>query len=116
MAGIDKVYGTAAQWWELHRWLLAKRALHRANMYGLIWHEGDDPNAEHVICNNSQEQDMWLMKHCPIKWLRARLKRQYGSLNYRVIKKYDTRFYRWYKKGNRNKMLVTMDKKNKYVG
>ena len=114
MAGIDKVYGTPNQWWELNRWLRTRDCLRRANMYGLTVCFHHPAEMEVAICNNSQEQDMWLMKHCPLRWLRARLKEQYGSLNYRMIKKYDKRYYRWYKRGHWQKMEEMRRLKHKY--
>lgn len=96
MGGIDKIYGTQAQYIELAVWLLQneKRILCKV---GSSYQMGieipvfeykfpssflyDKPEKESKvvpIANFPPDIDKWLIENCPIEWVRYRLKEQYN--------------------------------------
>ena len=93
MAGIDKIYGTQEQYYELKEWLLKnekpipcimgwsskaggdiiKYVLPSDCLYEESW-----GNEEHrPISNFPEEVDMWLKDNCPLDFVQERLKEQY---------------------------------------
>ena len=81
MAGIDKIYGSQAQYNELEEWLKANRPSALVHLY--------DKNAyspiDRPISNFPTSVDKWLLKHCPLRWVEERIKEQYNNeLNFSV--------------------------------
>lgn len=76
MAGIDKITGTRAQYWELRDWLEE----HEPWFDWSITPEDVYKDDEQVltIANLSTVEDFYLWHLCPIPWVKARLKEQYG--------------------------------------
>lgn len=96
MAGIDKIYGTQKQYNEFKKWLKENQVPIRCET-GSVWngkkekkiyemvyptdylyprngyYKGDRP-----ISNFPEKIDKWLLKHCKIDWVIARIKAQYG--------------------------------------
>jgi hypothetical protein len=73
MAGIDKIYGTQEQYYELRDYLTknhpdALRYLYPEN-YGCY----DRP-----ISNFPTKVDQWLLKRCPLEWVTDRIREQYN--------------------------------------
>ena len=77
LAAIDKIYGTYQQHLEFKTWC-------EENNYGLryffyLWEdEWITDGKDHPIANFSGRADKWLLDHCPIDWVVARIKDQYG--------------------------------------
>lgn len=77
MASIDKIYAKKEQREELYKWCKENKpeALH----YFYDWYSPDwDDDLEHPITNFPEEIDMWLIDNCPLAWVVARIKDQYG--------------------------------------
>lgn len=83
MASIDRIYGTKAQRGELRAWCARNRkSLLRAFYpwypeWGLIAQR--EPAHEFSLANFDAKQDRYLMRYCPLPWVRARLREQYGA-------------------------------------
>ena len=74
MASIDKIYGTNEQYDEFHAW--CKKNKRAALKY---FYQREDFNPEdRPITNFPEEIDMWLIENCPIDWVVAYIKHQYG--------------------------------------
>ncbi len=71
MAGIDKIYGTATQWDELHVWLKAHRPASLRSLYPR------PAGQDQPIANFSHFEDEWLWMYCPIPWVLAQIDEQY---------------------------------------
>lgn len=76
MAGIDKIYGTQKQYDELYNWLKENKPSALKYMY---MKDGWAPDDERPISNFTYGIDRWLMKNCPLEFVQARLKEQYGD-------------------------------------
>ena len=76
MASIDKIYGTQKQYDELYNWLKKNKPSGLKYMY---MKDGWMPDDERPISNFTYGIDRWLMKNCPIEFVQARLKEQYGD-------------------------------------
>jgi hypothetical protein len=75
MAGIDKIYGTKEQWEELFRYLAINRPQYCKFLYS-PWGSTGEPM---MISNFPVYADRWLWKHCPLLWVKDRLKEQYNG-------------------------------------
>ena len=74
MAAIDKIYGSNDQWIKFNAWAVKNRSSILPSFYPL---EGyDDVNCR-PITNLSEEEDMWLLDNCPLKFVTDRIKEQY---------------------------------------
>ena len=71
MAGIDKIYGTKAQWKQLTDWIKANAREHLKYMY-------PKPDVDGPLCNFPKEFDMWLLKNCPLEFVLDAIHKQYG--------------------------------------
>jgi hypothetical protein len=74
MAGIDKIYGTNAQYDEFYAWA-------KENMPGYLgcFYPRDGYEEEHrPITNFPSNVDRWLLHTCPLRWVTDRIKEQYG--------------------------------------
>jgi len=94
MAGIDKIYGTQEQYFELEKWLVENQKPIKV-LVGRCGKEGDQYedllptdclyekegyNKEHrPISNFGIEIDGWLQENCPLDFVQKRLKEQYGK-------------------------------------
>lgn len=80
MAGIDKIYGTQAQYRELRDWLHEHGDPHGAS--GHLYPEkgyGDDlSTGPRPISNFPRNVDKYLWKHCKLDWVITALRFQYG--------------------------------------
>lgn len=75
MAGIDKIYGTQAQYLEFKAWLEGENA--QQALYYLYPEE--DYNEEYrPISNFPKEIDMQLLDCCPLEWVTDYIKSQYN--------------------------------------
>lgn len=77
MAGIDKIVGTRAQYEELLNWLDEAEPFYPWSLTETNYLHGDDKTI-HIIANFSTVEDFYLWHNCPIPWVKARLKEQYG--------------------------------------
>ena len=86
MAGVDKIFGTVKQFYELKAWLdrcpVEGQHLKMNLYYPPKIAKGTD---EMVIANFTTAQDVWLIQNCPIDWMQERLQQQYG-FGYEAIK------------------------------
>jgi hypothetical protein len=83
MAGIDKIYGTQAQYDEFREWLeknkpdavdyLSSKVSEQVQ-YGIDF----TPDSIRTISNFPESIDMWLLDNCPIEFIRERIKDQYN--------------------------------------
>ena len=94
MAGIDRIYGTQAQYIELKNWLLENQKPIKS-LVGWSSDTGDEYddvlptdclydedgyNEEHrPISNFGSAIDKWLEENCPLDFVQKRLKEQYGE-------------------------------------
>lgn len=74
MAGIDKIYGTQEQYDEFKSWLEEANPKLLRFLYDKDGYEGCDARP---IANFPTSADVWLWKHCQIKFIRDRLMWQY---------------------------------------
>lgn len=74
MASIDKIYGTQAQWDELHAWV----ERNRPDALRAFYPRPETGGPDHALTNFSQETDMWLLENCPLKWVTDRIRQQYN--------------------------------------
>ena len=80
MAAIDCIFGTWNQWDEFHQWVAnSKRPQYCRYFYPTPWHGVDENGEEHVgrITNTPMKVDKWLWEHCPIEFVRERIKEVY---------------------------------------
>lgn len=76
MAGIDKIVGTRAQYLQLRNWLEEHEPFYPWRIAQQD-HYKDDKQLL-TISNFSVVEDFYLWHNCPIPWVKARLKEQYG--------------------------------------
>ncbi len=74
MAYIDKIYGSSSQWDELFLWLSEFYPDGVSQMYD---RPPDIYTIQH-LSNFDKKTNRFLWKHCKIKFVRDRLKEQYG--------------------------------------
>jgi hypothetical protein len=76
MAGIDKIYGTQEQYFELRDWAAANKPqlLDYMGPVEIQWGSGDIRTISNFTC----ELDDWLWSNCPIEFVRRRLADQYN--------------------------------------
>ncbi len=82
MAGIDKIYGTERQLFELRGWLQKKDSElldYVADPDDKWYIKHDDETTEFSIANFPEDVDKWLYKHCPLKFVTERIHEQYGG-------------------------------------
>lgn len=104
MSGIDKIYcHSKRDFDEFYDWctkfdFLAKKQL-QCSLLDYFYVDKDDYNTYFdgkdifgvpITCFR-QSQDTWLMKHCPVKWVRQYITHQYGG--YFPLKKKDIELY-----------------------
>ena len=77
MAGIDKIIGTRAQYWELRDWLEENERFFRWAIASEDEYESETQRL--TIANFSRVEDFYLWCNCPIPWVKARLIEQYGA-------------------------------------
>ena len=77
MAAIDKIYGTGRQWDELFVWLSMNRPQYCRFLYAPNMQEHSSD--EMMISNFPTYADNWLLKNCPFKWVKERIKEQYRN-------------------------------------
>ena len=77
MASIDKIYATKEQRNEFHAWCITNKP--EALRYFYQWWDEWNDGKEHPITNFPEKIDRWLLKNCPIDWVIARIKAQYGE-------------------------------------
>jgi hypothetical protein len=75
MAAIDKIYGSKKQWKEFHAWATKNRPSILPYFYTLD--SGGNPKYG-PITNLDEEDDMWLLKNCPLTFVTDRIKDQYN--------------------------------------
>lgn len=102
MAAIDKIYGSPKEWKELRDFLLKNKPEYLRFMYSkpCCTYHGDDHNDDHndrlsdlydfPLSNFSEEADVYLINHCPLKFITAAIKDQYSEEWYKKNK--DTLF------------------------
>lgn len=75
MAAIDKIYGSTQEYDEFYAWI-------EENNPKLLYHfyqrDGYLDNESRPITNFPTWADKWLMKHCPIKFVKDRIAEQYN--------------------------------------
>lgn len=77
MAAIDKIYAKKEQREELYAWCEVNKP--EALRYFYDWYSPEwDDGLEHPITNFPEEIDMWLITNCPLSWVVAYIKDQYG--------------------------------------
>ena len=74
MAGIDKIYGTQAQYDILRGWLEHNRPDFLPRLVASV-PEGE-PRA---IANFTREQDAWLYANCPLEFVKESIEWQYNG-------------------------------------
>ena len=74
MAAIDKIYGTSEQYDEFHAWCTENNQDALVHFYPRSGYVGE----ERPITNFPERIDMWMLENCPIAWVVARIKEQYG--------------------------------------
>lgn len=72
MASIDKIYGTEHEWVQVVSWLMENKRTYLRYIYAR--YGGNDIQ---VISNFSCRADVWLYKHCPLEFLKERMREQY---------------------------------------
>lgn len=77
MAGIDKIIGTRAQYWELRDWLREAEPWFPWRITSEDCYENDTQRL--TIANFSRVEDFYLWCNCPIPWVMDRLTEQYGA-------------------------------------
>lgn len=74
MAGIDKIYGSNEDYDVFYLWA----ATHNKELLKHFYpRDGYDPKYERPITNFPQHLDEWLIKNCPVPFVRERLREQY---------------------------------------
>lgn len=75
MAGIDKIYGTQAQYDEFRAWVQKKKPAFLNYFYArpLV------PTGKFPLTNFPIEVDTWLYNNCPLMWVQAAIKEQYDG-------------------------------------
>ncbi len=75
MAGIDKIYGTQAQYDEFHAWMRKEKP----EFLNYFYSRPLSPIGMFPLTNFSREADLWLYNNCPLKWVQEYIKDQYGG-------------------------------------
>jgi hypothetical protein len=95
MAAIDKTYGNWEQYLQLRDWCIGKyfrqgQAIISPSIFLMDYNYAKDfegSNKEFVFWNTPTYFDIWLIRNCPLDFIQARLREQYGS-EYLEIKEY----------------------------
>ena len=75
MAAIDKIYGTNQEYDEFHAWCAENKP---DILKYFTPREAYRYEHNRSITNFPEWADKWLLKNCPISWVVARIKDQYG--------------------------------------
>lgn len=82
MAGIDKIYGTVKQYKELRDWLYFCKKKKAKIILEKLWHDcnsgADEDDEIYPICSLSQRNDFWLLRNCPLAWVKSRIIKMYS--------------------------------------
>lgn len=80
MAYIDKIYGTKAEYDEFYAWCEEHYPTALPYFYQSSSAAWNDPHSTltYPITNFPGHIDRWLLKNCPLPWVVARIKEQYG--------------------------------------
>lgn len=76
MAGIDKIYGTSDQWLELYNWCIKSG---RKYLIECMYPYAKYSEYYRPLSNFGIVNDIELILHCPLRFVRRRIKEQYGS-------------------------------------
>jgi len=80
MASIDKLFGSMAQFHELYNWLKDNNKSLLNSLYlDINDPPPDDNSSEFTIANFSRHEDEWLYTHCPLVFVKQRIKEQYSK-------------------------------------
>ena len=75
MAGIDKIYGTQAQYDEFRAWMQKEKP----EFLNYFYARPLAPTRKFPLTNFPIEVDAWLYKNCPFSWVRAAIEEQYNG-------------------------------------
>ncbi len=75
MAGIDKIYGTQAQYDEFHAWMRKEKP----EFLNYFYSRPLLPSGMFPLTNFPSEIDTWLYNNCPLKWVQEAIREQYNG-------------------------------------
>ncbi len=75
MAGIDKIYGTQAQYDEFHEWMRKEKP----EFLNYFYSRPLLPSGMFPLTNFPSEIDTWLYNNCPLKWVQEAIREQYNG-------------------------------------
>lgn len=76
MSAIGKIYGTQDQYNEFRDWLIVNNHYLLVHLYPI---SGYPANRPRPISNFPYEADVWLYKHCPLKFVTEAIEIQYDG-------------------------------------
>lgn len=75
MAGIDKIYGTQAQYDEFHAWMRKEKP----EFLNYFYSRPLLPSGMFPLTNFPMWVDVWLYNNCPLKWVQTEIQYQYNG-------------------------------------
>ena len=76
MAAIDKIYGSTEEYDEFFAWIEGNKPEYTQYFYQ---RDGYKNNISRPITNFPVRVDRWLMRNCPIRWVKDRIHEQYDG-------------------------------------